>query len=160
MAGMPVAFPVHFRSILRASKSRSQPAAFRLAEPRRGYAYAQASGTDTPVFWDVAFRFTSEEAIAFQLWFTQQIARGVQEFTMPIRTEFGLIEHVCRFLPDSLLPAKEDGDTFSYTAQIMARAQVIPQAFKDAADLIVGLPDWARWSEYLDLTMTQAMPEA
>jgi len=160
MAYVPVAYPIHFRSIVRASKSRSQPAAFRLAEPRRGYAYAQASGTDTPVFWDVAFRFSGSEAIAFQLWFTRQIARGVQEFTMPIRTEFGVLEHVCRFLPDSLLPTTEAGDTFGYTAQIMARAQVIPQGYIDAADLIVELPDWDSWAELLDLAVTQALPES
>lgn len=157
---MPVAFPAHFRSILRASKSRTQPAAFRMAEPRRGYSYVQATGTDTPVFWDVAFRFTSTEAIAFQLWFREQLQRGVLEFTMPIRTEFGVLDHVCRFLPDSLLPTTEDGDTFGYTAQIMARAQVFPPGYLEAADLIVGLPDWPTWAELLDLTVTDAMPEA
>lgn len=157
---MTVAYPLHIRSILRANKSRTQPPAFRLAEPRRGYAYAQATGTDTPVFWDVAFRFTRAEAVVFQLWFTQQISRGVDEFTMPIRTEFGLIEHVCRFLPDSLLPTSEAGDTFSYQAKIMARAQIIPAGYAEASDMIVGLPDWETWAGLLDQTVTAAMAEA
>lgn len=155
---MPAAYPFHLRTILSASKSRSQPAAFRVAEPRRGYGYAQAAGTDTPVFWDVQFRFTASEAAAFQLWFIRSINRGLDEFTMPIRTEFGLVTHVCRFLPDGLLDAAEDGQAWTYQARIMARAQVIPAAYLDSADLIVALPDWAQWGGLLDQAVTSEMP--
>ena len=155
---MPEAYPLHLRTIQRASKSRSQPASFRMAEPRRGYGYAQAVGTDTPVFWDVQFRFTTTEAAAFQLWFVQKINRGLDEFTLPIRTEFGLVTHTCRFLPDSLLDASEDGQTWVYTAQIMARAQVIPDSYSNAGGLIIDLPDWPQWSSLLDGTVTQEMP--
>ena len=155
---MPSAYPLHLRTIQRASKSRSQPASFRMNEPRRGYGYAQATGTDTPVFWDVQFRFTTDEAAAFQLWFIQGIARGVDEFTLPIRTEFGLVTHTCRFLPDGLLDASEDGQTWVYSAQIMARAQVVPSAYSDAGGLIYSLPDWPIWAGLLDETVTQEMP--
>lgn len=123
---MPAAYPLNLRTIIRASKSRQQPAAFSMSEPRRGKGYVNATGTDTPVFWDVMFRFTSCEATLFQLWFTQTIARGVDEFEMPIRTEFGLLTHTCRFMPDGLLQTREDGEVWEYTAQIMARAQLIP----------------------------------
>lgn len=157
---MSVAFPFALRTILRASKSRSQPAAFSMAEPRRGPAYVEASGTDTPVFWDVQFRFTKADAVRFQLWFVVQLARGVNEFTMPIRTEFGLVTHTCRFLPDSLLDVQEDGECFNYSAKITARAQVIPSGYTDAADLIVGLPNWNEWMGPLDQAMTAEMPEA
>lgn len=157
---MPAAYPLHLRTALRAAKSRSQPAAFSMAEPRRGYGYAQATGTDTPVFWDVTFRFTRAEAAAFQLWFRNTIGRGVAEFTMPIRTEFGLLDHVCRFLPDSLLPAGEAGDTWGYTATIMARAQLVPAGYDEATDLIAGLPDWDAWASLLDQAVTAAVPAA
>lgn len=129
-----------------------------MAEPRRGYGYAQAVGTDMPVFWDVQFRFTTAEAAAFQLWFVQKINKGLDEFTLPIRTEFGLVTHTCRFLPDSLLDASEDGQTWVYTARIMARAQVIPTGYSNSADLILALPDWPQWSSLLDETVTQEMP--
>ncbi len=131
-----------------------------MSEPRRGFAYAQAIGTDAPVFWDVSFLFTQDDAIAFQLWFNGVIQRGLLEFTMPLRTEFGLLTHTCRFLPDSLLPAKEDGPLFGYSAKIMARAQIIPAGYAEAADLIIGLPDWRAWAEALDLTINDAMPAA
>lgn len=122
-----------------------------MAQPRRGYAYVQATGTDTPVFWDVEFRFAESDAIRFQLWLTYSINRGIDEFTLPIQTEFGLTTHTCRFLPDGLGDCKQDGLTFGYSAKIMARAQVIPQGYTDAADLIVGLPNWNEWMEPLDI---------
>jgi hypothetical protein len=155
---MAEAYPLHIRTLLRASKSRTQPASFRLSEPRRGYAYTQEIGTDVPVFWDVAFRFTQTEAVAFNLWFKVKLRSGVLPFTLPIRTEYGMVEHECRFLPDSLLPLTESGGCFSYTASLMARALLIPDGFEDAADLIIGLPDWYYWSQMLDLAMTQEMP--
>lgn len=157
---MPVAFPMDLRTIIRASKSRSQPAAFSMSQPRRGYAYAQATGTDTPVFWDVQFRFNRQDAARFQLWFVLQLERGLQEFTLPIRTEFGTVTHTCRFLPESLLDTQEDAETFTYSATIMAREQYIPQEYLDAADLIVGLPDWEGWAALLDEAMSGGFPEA
>ena len=151
------AFPLSLRTILQASKSRSQPAAFRLNEPRRGYGYAQAVGTDTPVFWDVEFKFIQSEAIRFQLWFVAIIQRGLMEFTMPIRTEFGLISHTCRFLPDGLGDCREDGQSFNYSAKLMARAQVIPQGYLDAAALILALENWEEWAVVLDTALTETL---
>jgi hypothetical protein len=155
---MAEAYPLHIRTILRANKSRTQPAAFRLAEPRRGYAYTQEIGTDVPVFWDVSFKFTQAEAIAFNLWFKVKIRGGIDPFTLPIRTEYGLVEHECRFLPDSLLPLTEQGGIFCYSASIMARALLIPDGYEEAADLIVTLPDWMNWAGLLDLAVNQELP--
>lgn len=157
---MTVAYPLHLRTVLRAGKSRTQPAAFGLLQPRRGYGYAQATGTDTPVFWDVSFRFTQAEALVFQTWFVYIIQRGLLEFTLPLRTEFGVQTHICRFLPDGLLDTMEEGETWLYKATIMARAQLIPDGYEEAAELIVGLPDWTTWASLLDLTVTDAMPES
>lgn len=129
-----------------------------MADPRRGYGYAQAVGTDTPVFWDGQFRFSRDQSVVFQLWFVRSLQRGLLEFTMPIRTEFGLLDHVCRFLPDGLGDATEEGGVYTYKATIMARQQLIPQEFLDAGDLIVNLPNWSYWAEILDQAIA-AMPE-
>ncbi len=153
-------YPLSIRTILKAGKSRTQPPAFSMSEPRRGYAYAQSTGTDVPVFWDVSFLFSRDEAVSFQLWFRRTLNYGVNEFTMPIKTEFGTVEHTCRFLPDSLLPTSEVGPFFAYSATIMARKLVIPATYDEAADLIVGLPNWSHWTELLDEAMTAEMPGA
>lgn len=138
-------YPLSLRTILRASKSRSQPAAFSMSDPRRGAGYAQATGTDVPVFWDVLFRFTQAEASFFQMWFIYTLQRGLLEFDLPIRTEFGLITHTCRFLPDSLLTTTEDGPLWNYKATIMARGQIVPEEFTEAWELMYGLDDWELW---------------
>jgi hypothetical protein len=155
---MTAAYPIGIRSILRAGKSRSQPAQFRLSEPRKGYAYAQRIGTDVPVFWEVSFLFTPDEAMTFQVWFAETLRGGVDEFTMPIRTEFGVITHTCRFLPDSLLPCAEQGGLFGYSAKIMARAQIIPAVYRSAASMLTTLPDWRAFGLSLDQAMTVEIP--
>lgn len=157
---MTASYPSALPSFLRAGKSRSQPAKFRLYQPRRGLGYATKIGTDVPVFWDVTWRFTAEQAQSFQVWFTAVINDGADEFLMDIRTEFGLQQHVCRFLPDSLLPATEEGELFIYRATISARAQVIPAGYIEAAELIAGLPGWSSWAGVLDSTVTSAMPHS
>ncbi len=119
------AYPLGLRTIIRASKARSQPAAFTLSDPRAGYPYAQASGYDTPTVWSVEFRFTAAEAQTFQDWFRDDLQLGVLAFTMPIRTEFGVSDQTCRFLDDGLLDASEVGEVWSYRATIEARAEVL-----------------------------------
>ena len=123
---MPVAYPFALRTVIRAPKSRSQPAVFAASEPRRGFSYFQAIGTDTPVVWDVTFRFDKCDAVNFMMWFTQDLQRGLLDFDLPIKTEFGLLTHTCRFLPDGLLDTRETGEVWEYSARITARAQIIP----------------------------------
>ena len=124
-------------------------------------AYVRQIGTDIPVFWDVQFRFTTAEAQLFQLWFVTVINRGADEFTMPIRTEFGNLTHTCRFLPDSLLPVTESGDTWGYTATIMARAQLFPAGVEEAGPIIVALGlDWLTDAALIDQAMNAEVPSA
>jgi hypothetical protein len=113
------AYPLDLRTVLQSSKSRSQPAAFRMAEPRRGMPYVRAIGTIAPTQWNVQFHFTPAEAVRFQLWLAVTLQFGLLEFTMPIRTEAGLVSHLCQFLPDGLLDCKEEGESFIYEAQLI-----------------------------------------
>lgn len=157
---MAKSYPLGLRTILSASKRRTQPAAFSSSDPRRGYAYRQKIGTDVPVFWDIRFAFTRAEALVFRLWFKAITDAGLEEVTIPIRTEFGLVTYTCQFLPDKLMDTGQDGDTFTYQASIMARAEVVPAGYEEAAELIVGLPDWTSWASLLDIAVTQEMPTA
>lgn len=152
------AYPFDLRTILSASKSRKQAASFTVTDPRRGRPYAQAIGTDTPVVWSVGFLFSRADSIRFQLWFKHKINNGLDEFTMPIKTEFGIVEHVCQFLPDGLLDTGEAGTLFSYSGTIMARERVIPDGYDDAADIIVSLPNWEEYASWLDVAIVEGMP--
>jgi hypothetical protein len=160
VSGLTTAWPEELPGILQASKRRSQAAPFSASDPGAGFAYFQATGADTPVLWDIELRFTQAQAALFQAWFVEVLDRGAKPFTMPVRTEFGLLDHELQFLPDGLLPASEDGETWGYRATVSARAQVIPQEFRDAAELIAGIPSWELWAEYLDPAINRELPEA
>jgi hypothetical protein len=159
-AGLTTAYPLSLRTILRQSKRRRQDAAFRVSDVRSGYAYLEATGTDLPVEWDVEFRFTRDEAALFQVWFRDLLDLGVQPFTLPIDTEFGLITHEVQFQPGGLLDASEDGETVRYSASIAARRLAIPQGYIDAALLIIALDDWQAWALALDDAISRALPES
>lgn len=159
---MAIAYPLGLSTIQRQSKSRSQVPTFTQSDPRRGAAYFQEIGTDTPVFWDITFKFDKSDRVRFWLWFTQPqfLNRGIKKFTLPIKTEFGLVDHECNFLADSLMNVSEEGEIFTYTARIMARSLITPPDYSNAADMIVGLDDWLLWANLLDQTINIEWPKA
>jgi hypothetical protein len=125
---MPIAYPAAIRPPLRASRTRTQAASFSASDPTRGFARFDRTGFDQPVAWDLTWRLPTAEAQLFVQWFVYETLRGALPFTIDLRTEFGLIQHECRFMPGGLLNARQDGATWVYTATIMARAQIIPSA--------------------------------
>ena len=160
---MAIAYPLNLRTILQAGKQRTQPATFKTHEPRRGFAYFQKTGTHAPVFWTVTFTFTESEAQTFWVWFKSPLYldSGAKEFTLPIKTEFGLVTHTCRFLPDTLLPVTESGGTFTYTATIMARALVEPAVTINIARFYVE-PQYRQymhepWPRILDIGLQETL---
>lgn len=158
MSTTPAPYPTGLRRPL-ASKSRTQPAAFAIREPRRGMGYVQQTGTDVPAFWDLQWTLSESDAQRLQLWFRIVLQRGVVPFTLPLATEFGDVEHQVQFLSENLLPHSSAGGVHSYSATVMARKLLVPAAFEDAAELIVGLPEWDAWAALLDSAVA-ALPEA
>lgn len=156
-----IAYPTGLPTFLFAGKSRTQPAQFTESNPRRGPAYTQKIGSDMPVFWDVTFRFNEDDAQRFRMWvlLAKYLDNGLNEFILPIKTEFGMVDHTCRFLSTSFLDTKQDSPTqFTYTATIMARKLVVPQEYLDNGDYIVELPDWKNYASLLDVTVNQEWP--
>lgn len=156
-----IAYPAGLPTFLFAGKSRTQPAQFTESNPRRGPSYTQKIGSDMPVFWDVTFRFNEDDAQRFQLWvkLSQYLDNGLNEFILPIKTEFGFVDHTCRFLSTGFLDAKQDSQTsFTYNASIMARKLIVPQSYLDNGDYIVTLPDWKNYASLLDVAINQEWP--
>lgn len=158
---MAIPYPIGLPSPL-ATKTRSQAATFAQLDPRRGPAYTQKTGDDTPTQWDLTFRFTEQQAQIFWLWFSQAayLDGGANEFTLPLRTEFGIVTHTCRFVPDSLMPASNDARVWTYTGKITARKLVIPQSYLDAAELMIELPNWNDFTEPLDYLINLYVPQS
>lgn len=134
---MAVLYPSTLPAPLKAGKSRKQVPAFRAIEPYRGRMYVQPIGTETPVIWDLTFRFTQEQAQVFMLWFEIELGNGVEKFRAQIRTEFGFVNHEFQFLPDGLLDCSEDGPLFTYKAKVMARKLSIPDQYLNDAESVI-----------------------
>lgn len=124
-----IRWPENLRGILTEGKSRRQGAIFSMSDPKVAPPYKKIRSTDVPVFWDITLRFHSADAAAFRKWFENDISYGRRWFTMPVKTEFGLIDHDVVFMPDSLLVASREAEVFTYTATIMARKLIIPRKF-------------------------------
>lgn len=158
--GLTTDYPDDLPGVLQASKQRTREASFAVPQPMAGYSEAEVTGRDRPVQWDVEWAMQPQQAQLFMVWFVEVLDRGRAAFRMPIRTEFGLLWHACRFLPDGLLSASQDGEVWRYSASITARAELIPADMLAAAPLIIALPDWPAWADLLDITITATMPEA
>jgi hypothetical protein len=150
----PAPYPLGLRRPL-ASKTRTQPAAFALREPRRGTGYVQATGTDVPAFWELQVGFRQSDAQRIPLWFRTELAVGVRPFIQPLGTEFGDVEHTCQFLPDGLLDHGSQAGVHTYSAKVMARRLVVPEAFLEAGELIAELPAWDEWAALLDSAVAE-----
>jgi hypothetical protein len=137
---MAVAYPLGLRTIIQANKARTQSAAFRVLQPRRGLGYNQPVGTEPSVIWDCTFRFTRAEAGVFRMWFKHDLDEGREEVLIPIRTEFGLVDYTARFLPDSLLLTSQVGEVWEYSARLLARAMVIPGTAPSSEGLTTSYP--------------------
>jgi hypothetical protein len=116
-----VAFPTGLRGLIRTAKVRARPASFVMPSPREGYGHPEASGRDVPVTWEAKFVFNQADAQTFVLWFRNDINNGADEFTMPIKTEFGSVTQTVRFAPDGVLDARQLGELWEYSAHLIAR---------------------------------------
>lgn len=151
---MAVNYPTGLGTV-QATKSRQTAADYAMDNPRRGPAYVRKIGPDQPVTWTVSFRFNERDAQRFWAWFVSPTYcdGGKAEFILPLRTEFGMVDHVCRFMPDSLLPMSQEGQTVGYTATITARNLAYPEGYEEGLDFIVELENWEEWASSLDLVM-------
>lgn len=136
---MPASYPADLPLPMR-GHSRTQPAAFGVDQPRRGYGYVQPTGTDVPAFWSLTWRLTAQQARVFRNWFRYTLERGTISFLMSLRTEFGLLTYDLNFLPDGLLPAQQIGsDLWEYSATVMARDLLNEEAVETTDSLFASV---------------------
>ena len=159
--GLTTDYPAALPGVAQANKRRERDASFVVPQPDAGASQAEVTGTDRPVAWSVQWVCTAEQAKLMQAWFVVTLDRGRLGFRMPIRTEFGLLWHSCRFLPDGLLSASQDGEAWRYSATIQARSESVPADQLLYAPLIIGLGDeWVDWASMLDTVITATLPES
>lgn len=159
-SGLTTDYPDGLPGMAKAGKRRERDASFVVPNPEAGASQAEVAGTDRPVTWTAQWVCTPEQARLLAAWFVVTLDRGRLGFRMPIQTEFGLIWHACRFLPEGLLSASQDGGVWRYSATIQARAEVIPAHLLALAPLLFGLPDFSAWASALDIVVTATLPGA
>jgi len=117
---MAVRYPLGLRTIVSASKIRKSDPVASLAMPRRGMGFLKPVANIPPSEWEVSFFFDAAEKRVFLMWFLSPdyCDRGRAPFTINIRTESGNESKTVIFLPDSLLPATQQGECMSYTAKL------------------------------------------
>ncbi len=158
--GLTTDYPAALPGVAQAGKRRDRDASFSVPQPDAGASQAEATGTDRPVTWAVQWVCNAAQAQLLQAWFVVTLDRGRLGFRMPIRTEFGLLWHACRFMPDGLLSASQDGEVWRYSATVQARSESIPASVLSAAPLLLALgPEWEAWGSLLDVVITATIPE-
>jgi hypothetical protein len=118
-------FPLQLRGELRASKRVSQVPSFRASDPSAGPFYVEPLTDDTPVTYDVEFKYTAGEAISFEAWVNSPMYcdKGRNPFNMPIELPGGVFVQEAQFLPDGVpsRPVSQQGRIFTYRATMIVR---------------------------------------
>lgn len=155
-----VAYPSNIAP-MQISKTRSHTPTFKLLEPTAGAAYVKHTSIDAPITYSATFKFSEADAQKFWVWYYSPLYcnRGRNKFTMPIKTEFGLIEHECQFIPDSLMDLSQDVGIYEYSATLMIREMPIPAEILAAQEFIL-LGDWWDYRAEFDIAVNRTWPEA
>ena len=117
-------WPEMLKSCVTNSKSRNEEVGFKFSPLNAGPPFLQVFSDDLPTFWDIQFKFRQDEARIFQMWLHQNKVRTKSPwFDFPIKIEEGLTTQNVRFTryPQA---TGQDGDVYTYSAQIMAREVV------------------------------------
>lgn len=138
-------YPSYLRYAIQQGKVRNVATQFISSQPLAGTPYFQQLTDESPVTWDFRLIFNEFDAQSFDAWFVVSTNNGNDYFTMPIRTEQGLVDHDVHFLPDGIPNrVSEDGDTFTYSCSVIARKinrPVDPQVIIDARNAGYGFDE-------------------
>lgn len=117
-------WPAGLRPSLKSSKSRDEVVGFRESPVTSGPSFVEPFSEDTPVFYNVGFTFTKDEARAFQSWLRiNRIKTMSPFFNFPLVIEDPNVENQeARFTLEGFPQLTgETGFTFTYSAQLLIR---------------------------------------
>lgn len=119
-----VRYPEGLRTLLRDSKQVTRVSGYETSDPLYGPAYTRITTTDTPTLITGTVIFNRAESRTFQN-FLRKIRNGIDQFIMPIDSEYGPIDQVCQALPGSFNPSQQ-GEVFSYNVSLVIREWALP----------------------------------
>lgn len=128
--------------------SYEREAAFSVTESRSGKLYFKRKAQNAPAYRRVTFKFQGDDAMRFRSWFDNTLKGGFLPFFMPLKTEWGLIELECRFIPNSLLNPSNISNVWTYTAELMIYNYKAPDWIPPDIDQY---PEYFKDRNYLDV---------
>lgn len=154
-----IAWPNGLRPSLKASKSRNEVVGFRESPVTSGPSFIEPFSDDTPVFYDINFTFTKDEARAFQSWLRiHRMKTNAPFFTFPLLIEDPNVDgQEARFTRDGYPQLRtETNFSFSYSAKILIRKIVTEDEAHD--DFILELSEATgfnsgAWTSTLDIVL-------
>lgn len=154
-------WPTGLRPALKASKSRDEVVGFRESPVTVGPSFIEPFSDDTPVFYDIEFFFTKDEARAFQSWLRiHRIKTNSPFFNFPLAIEDPNVDtQEARFILDGYPQLKSESNyTFSYSARILIRNIVTED--EDHDDFILELSEAtgfraSAWSSDFDVLLNE-----
>ncbi len=117
-------WPKGLRPSIKSAKSRSEVVGFRESPVTVGPSFIEPFSDDTPVFYDIQFIFTKDEARAFQSWLRiHRMKTNAPYFNFPLVIEDPNVKaQEARFILDGYPQlTSETNYTFSYSARILVR---------------------------------------
>lgn len=133
-------------------KTRSSAAGYVVSD---GFPRAESLSSDNPVTWSFRLAFKRADAETFSAWVDANYHRW---FTMPIRTEQGLIDHRVHFT-DSGYPQLVSiiGDIYMFSAVVVCREM---QRIYDEAEIAEIYAAYSEWDvRSLDIAINDGWPE-
>lgn len=117
-------WPTGLRPSIKASKSRDEVVGFRESPVTSGPSFIEPFSEDTPVFYNVEFIFTKNEARAFQSWLrVNRMKTNAPFFNFPILIEDPNVDtQEARFTLDGYPQLRSETNAiFTYSARILIR---------------------------------------
>lgn len=121
-----ISYPLSIRPFLLSVNSRQQTASFTTTESTSGKLYFEKIAQDQSAYMNVTLKFTQNKAMIFQSQFRNTIKNGLLPFKIDLCTAWGVVNYLCRFMPDSLLNATKE------TPLIEINSFVLYQCRKDS----------------------------
>lgn len=151
------AFPSSLSGMLSIGKVRTTGAQFLHTAAGEAQLNIANLGATPSTVWQFRLRLSASDMQVFRLWFEDTLRDGKDWFTIDIDTEFGLVNHTCRFAPNSM-SMQSEGGVYTFSATIYTPRLETPDVWVAVSDFVVGQSRWVEYFSYPDIAINKEWP--
>lgn len=149
-----ITWPEGLPCALREGHSTQHGTPFRRTTLASGRARQRRKFTSVPSSKTFKWYMSEAQCMAFEAWFRDVLADGVQWFNMAARTPLGKVNMVCRFAEMYSGPDPIGRDSWEISAQLeIWERPLLPVGWGQ-------IPDYVANSDIVDIAMNREWPEA